>query len=93
MNGSKGVNFYKTTLGLEPVLNQFSTVTFCRFPPCVFYTRVYQVTSYILAKEVKVPDSSETLVPIYNSKGFVYEAIEPLSCTLSNVWYIFDCLL
>jgi len=58
---AKSVSFYNTALGLEPVLNQFSTVALCRFPPCVFYTRVYQVTSYILAKEVKVSVPSETL--------------------------------
>lgn len=69
MNRSKNVNFYNATLGLEPVLNQLNTVALCRFPPCVFYTLVYQVTFYILAKEVKVSDSSETLVPIYNYKG------------------------
>lgn len=71
---AKSVNFYNKVLGLEPVLNQSSTVTLCRFPPCVFYTRVYQVNSYILAKEEKVSDSSETLVPIYKSKGLCISA-------------------
>jgi len=71
---AKSVNFYNTALVLESVLNQFSKVTLCRFPPCVFYTRVYQVTSYILAKEVKISDSAETLVPFDKSKGLCISA-------------------
>ena len=98
---AKSVKFYNTTLELEPVLNQFSTVTLCRFPACVFYTRVCQVTSYILAKEVKVSDSSETLVPIYKSKGLSISAdrtftlyfVESVVHIWPNFMFCWPCIL